>query len=82
MQIPRATAWRHRQRLEAARLLARQQDGWIIRTDQLHDPRIAASVNQGVHYTLRRIGDLVAQGLDPRDAAGHYIDRRAGYVAL
>jgi DNA-binding MarR family transcriptional regulator len=58
------TAWRRLKALEAAGLAAQRDGGWIIRSHQLLEPAVEASVRTSLDYYLRRLNELVAAGLD------------------
>ncbi|WP_162242957.1 hypothetical protein, partial [Sphingomonas sp. Leaf412] len=76
LAIPYATAWRHAVELERRGLMARQDRGWVVATRHFLTPGIAEGGAAGAHYALRRIGDLVAMGLDPAAAADLYLKGR------
>jgi hypothetical protein len=74
--MPYATAWRHCRALAAQGLVTQVEQGWLIGVAQLRDDAMEEQVVAAVLYYLRRIGALVAAGLDPAHAAQCYIAER------
>lgn len=62
-----ATAWRRLKAMEAAGVMAQRDGGWLVRSDQLLEAEMEASVRASVDYYLRRLNELVAAGLDAAD---------------
>lgn len=59
-----STTWRRLKAMEAKGVMAQRDGGWLVRSEQLLDPDVEASVRAGVDYYLRRLNELVAAGLD------------------
>lgn len=76
------TAYRHCKALEAMDVVRYDRGGWLLVSSQLADARIDQGVRAVIGYFHKRIGELVAYGFDPGDAARFYIKERPNYVAL
>ncbi len=80
--LPYATAWRHASALEAAGLLSQRPDGWVVLTDHLQAPAVRDTVIRNVDYTMRRVGEVIRAGVDPRDPGAQYLSSRPPLVAF